>query len=172
MDKRRKVTIRASNKLLKDIKKSTGKSVCRAFLKSVQAPRRTFCSDNCVHEWKLRNNSTYLRQYVYERDLGKCAECRLDTRYLKIEYEDLVHELRGTCLDYQHNSKYVAWLSERRMTHKEALKSFWHADHIIAVFQGGGDGGLANIQTLCVKCHKERTRLQTSKRKKKTLTPL
>ena len=30
--------------------------------------RRTFCSAECVHEWKLRTNPQYLRSEVYKRD--------------------------------------------------------------------------------------------------------
>lgn len=166
MDKRRKVTIRASNSQLRHIKKSTGVRACRFCLNPVAPPRKTFCSGECVHNWKIRNNSTYLRQHIYERDLGKCAECATDTRYLKIEYEDLVHRLRKVASNLEKQPEYVAWLLSRKMTHKEAQKSFWHADHIIAVFQGGADGGMDNIQTLCVKCHKIRTASQRKLRKK------
>jgi len=38
----------------------------------------------------------------------------------------------------------------------------WHADHIFPVFRGGGACGLDNFQTLCVDCHKEKTRKDLS----------
>ena len=34
----------------------------------------------------------------------------------------------------------------------------WQADHIIAVVNGGGCCGLDGYQTLCISCHKEKTR--------------
>lgn len=34
----------------------------------------------------------------------------------------------------------------------------WQADHIIEVREGGGGCGLENFQTLCEKCHKEKTK--------------
>lgn len=33
----------------------------------------------------------------------------------------------------------------------------WHADHILAVKNGGGACNLDNFQTLCITCHKEKT---------------
>ena len=34
----------------------------------------------------------------------------------------------------------------------------WHADHIIEVRHGGGGCSLENFQTLCLKCHKKKTK--------------
>lgn len=38
------------------------------------------------------------------------------------------------------------------------MYSGWEADHILAVKDGGGGCSLENFQTLCVECHKEKTR--------------
>ena len=38
--------------------------------------RRTFCSDYCVHQWRLRTDPGYLRDQVFARDRGVCALCR------------------------------------------------------------------------------------------------
>ncbi|HEV2687987.1 MAG TPA: HNH endonuclease [Bryobacteraceae bacterium] len=32
-------------------------------------------------------------------------------------------------------------------------KSLWDADHIMPVVEGGGECDLANLRTLCLKCH-------------------
>ena len=48
--------------------------------------RRTFCSDQCVHEALLRSDGRYLRQQVELRDKGVCAECKCDTRALELEF--------------------------------------------------------------------------------------
>ena len=37
--------------------------------------RRTFCSDYCVHQWRLRTDPGYLRDQVLARDRGICAVC-------------------------------------------------------------------------------------------------
>ncbi len=39
----------------------------------------------------------------------------------------------------------------------------WEADHIIPVHKGGGGCTLENFQTLCIKCHKEKTKIQAKK---------
>src|SRR5260370_31006272 len=41
--------------------------------------RRTFCSDYCVHQWRLRTDPGYLRDQVFARDRGICALCHIDT---------------------------------------------------------------------------------------------
>ncbi|CAM9985358.1 unnamed protein product, partial [Hapterophycus canaliculatus] len=40
----------------------------------------------------------------------------------------------------------------------------WNADHVTAVYQGGGECGVDNLRTLCVLCHSEVTREQTAER--------
>jgi 5-methylcytosine-specific restriction protein A len=37
-------------------------------------------------------------------------------------------------------------------------KTQWDADHILPVIEGGGLCGLVSMQTLCVPCHKEKTK--------------
>jgi 5-methylcytosine-specific restriction endonuclease McrA len=37
-------------------------------------------------------------------------------------------------------------------------RSLWDADHILPVVEGGGECDLDNIQTLCLRCHREATR--------------
>lgn len=38
----------------------------------------------------------------------------------------------------------------------------WQADHIQAVANGGGGKGLENYQTLCLECHKQKTKIDLS----------
>lgn len=40
------------------------------------------------------------------------------------------------------------------------LSDNWHADHITPVFKGGSACGLDNFQTLCIDCHKDKTKNQ------------
>src|SRR5205823_1533566 len=56
---------------------------CRWCKEAVSGRRRTFCSDACVHEWRLRSSTSYLRECVFERDRGICAVCRIDTIALR-----------------------------------------------------------------------------------------
>lgn len=105
--------------------------------------RRTFCSDACVHEWRLRSSTSYLRDCVFERDRGICAICRLDTvklrrRVMRLPFADRMRELRAL---------------QQRGAIAKRRKTWWEADHILAVVEGG-DSNLENIRTLCIPCHK------------------
>ena len=122
----------------------TGRPLCRWCRIEIPVRRRTFCSDACVHEWKLRTDPGYLRERVLERDAGVCAKCSVDTVALR-------RDMRR--LDYAARRKFLRdWgLSEN------SRKSLWDADHIVPVVEGGGQCDLANMRTLCLKCHREAT---------------
>ena len=51
----------------------------------------------------------------------------------------------------------------QRWKRNEAL---WHADHIVPVVEGGGECGLDNLRTLCLRCHKDETRALAARRAK------
>jgi 5-methylcytosine-specific restriction protein A len=36
-------------------------------------------------------------------------------------------------------------------------RSFWDADHVVPVTEGGGECDLSNLRTLCLWCHLELT---------------
>lgn len=156
MSKRRKITTRDSDKELRGRKGPNGFRLCRWCKKEVQPPRRTFCSDECVHEWRLRSNVGYLREHTYKRDLGICASCNSDTRLQKIQLENILK----SCGYNEKAEPYKVLLIALNVTINEARKTLWHADHIVPVENGGGLCGLSNIQTLCVRCHKLKTVIQ------------
>lgn len=122
----------------------SGRPLCRWCRVEIPPRRRTFCSDACVHEWKLRTDPGYLRERVLARDRGVCAKCGVDTIALR-------RDMRR--LDYAARRKFLRdWgLSER------SRKSLWDADHIVPVVEGGGQCDLANMRTLCLKCHRDAT---------------
>jgi hypothetical protein len=121
-----------------------GRNLCRWCQNETPKGRRTFCSDACVHEWRLRTDPGYLREQVFLRDRGVCRLCGVDTERLRREKRKL---------DYAARRKFekewdVAGLSRR---------SLWDADHILPVCEGGGECDLTNIRTLCLKCHRQAT---------------
>ncbi len=113
---------------------------CRWCGAVVPPRRRTFCSAACVHEWKLRTDPGYLREQVFLRDKGVCAACGLDTEALRKDKRKL---------DF----------NARRQFEKDwgGRRHLWDADHILPVVEGGGECDLANMRTLCLKCHHEVT---------------
>jgi 5-methylcytosine-specific restriction endonuclease McrA len=121
-----------------------GRSLCRWCNLEVPAGRRTFCSDWCVEEWKLRSDPGHLRERTFERDKGFCAMCGLDC-VAKFHH---MRRLRGAAR-LRAFAEYGIRPGSRR--------SLWDADHIVPVVEGGGECDLANIRTLCLKCHRKQT---------------
>src|ERR1700742_39083 len=57
-----------------------GLPLCRWCQMEILAKRRrTFCSEYCVHQWRLRSDPGYLRDQVFLRDQGVCGRCGTDT---------------------------------------------------------------------------------------------
>ena len=109
-----------------------GRNLCRRCARECDKANRTFCSAECVHQWKLRTQPAYLRHKVLERDLGVCALCGVDT----------MAEIKA---------------NNPRWAMRSSTGHLWHADHIIPVIEGGGECGIENIRTLCVACHRSET---------------
>jgi len=125
-------------------KSATGVPLCRWCGGEIPKPRRTFCSENCVYQWKLRTDPGYLREKVFERDRGVCAQCGTDTVALRRDMRKLDYAARRTLLK--------SW-----GLREGSRKSLWDADHIIPVAEGRGQCDLSNMRTLCLKCHREAT---------------
>jgi 5-methylcytosine-specific restriction endonuclease McrA len=107
--------------------------------------RRTFCSDYCVHQWRLRTDPGYLRDQVFARDRGICAFCQADT----VAIYAALKRSRGPAR--------AAGLSLYGMKSITSRRSLWDADHILPVAEGGGQCDLDNLRTLCLPCHREAT---------------
>jgi 5-methylcytosine-specific restriction protein A len=136
---------------------TNGRALCRRCQTEVPKGRRSFCSDGCVHEWKLRTQPDYLRTHVFTRDRGRCAGCGLDT-------EDISRRLRSLP-----RSEGLRLLT--RLGMPDCLKrTLWEAHHVKAVVEGGGACGLDNLRTLCVSCHRRWTTVSQARiRAKKEL---
>lgn len=125
-------------------KGQTGRTLCRWCNLEVPPRRFTFCSDWCVHEWRLRTDPGYLREQVFARDKGVCAICGIDCRSA---YFDL-KRARGS-----HRQKLLARWGLQRISRK----TLWDADHIVPVVEGGGECDLENLRSLCLICHRRQT---------------
>ena len=121
-----------------------GRNLCRWCNIEVPQRRITFCSDWCVEEWRLRTDPGYLREKVLERDHGICAACGLDCQAASLHLK----RLRGAA----RLKAFAQWGLTAR-----SRQSLWDADHIVPVVEGGGECDLANIRTLCLKCHRTAT---------------
>ena len=121
-----------------------GRNLCRWCELEVPKGRRTFCSEYCVNEWRLRTDPGYLREQVLDRDQGVCAQCGIDT---EAEFRRIKRSRGG-----RRKALLVEWGLKDFWR-----KSLWDADHIVPVVEGGGECELENIRTLCLKCHREAT---------------
>lgn len=123
-----------------------GLALCRwCQLEILARRRRTFCSDYCVHQWRLRSDPGYLRDQVFARDGGVCAACQADT----VAIFSALKRARGAAR--------AAGLSVYGMRTITSRRSLWDADHILPVAEGGGQCDLDNLRTLCLPCHREFT---------------
>jgi 5-methylcytosine-specific restriction protein A len=123
-----------------------GLALCRwCDLEILVKRRRTFCSDYCVHQWRLRTDPGYLRDQVFARDKGHCAACGIDT----IAAYNALKRAKG--------SARIAGLRLYGMKSITTRRSLWDADHIRPVAEGGGQCDLDNLRTLCLLCHREAT---------------
>jgi 5-methylcytosine-specific restriction protein A len=121
-----------------------GRHLCRWCNLEVPKGRVTFCSDWCVEEWRVRTDPGYVREKVLQRARGICAVCGVD------------------CLDAERRLKRLRGAARLKASldwgvRAGSRKSLWDADHIVPVAEGGGECDLANIRTLCLKCHRTAT---------------
>lgn len=122
-------------------KGESGRTVCRYCGLEVPRGRFTFCSPWCVEQWKLRSNPGFLREKVWDRDQGICAGCGVDCHAAWLHLK----RMRGAA----RVRAYADWGLK-----PGSRKSLWDADHVLPVVEGGGECDLANIRTLCLKCHR------------------
>lgn len=122
----------------------TGRALCRWCALEVPRGRFTFCSEGCVHEWRMRTSPAYVRQLVLKRDKGICMLCRVNTLSAFLRMKKARGKSRDEMLAY--------W--GLKSIHRRSL---WDADHILPVAEGGGECDLHNLRTLCLRCHREAT---------------
>lgn len=137
---------------------------CGLDVKRLSKARRTFCSDECVHEYLLRSDAGYMRKQVYKRDKGVCAQCGLNCSHW---FSELKRWVRMMPLSFynplqrsikEHAVEEFFLLSGMEYVPDWQNRStWWDADHIIEVVNGGGQCDLSNMQTLCVSCHRKKT---------------
>lgn len=116
-----------------------------------------FCQTTCLNEYSNKTSRRRIREELFDLEGGVCVKCGLDCHALVERIRPLPVELRQA---------YVMEKASQFTKHKRMLQKLvkepiegnaWHADHIIAVADGGGECTLENFQTLCIACHAEVT---------------
>ncbi|XP_038680084.1 DNA annealing helicase and endonuclease ZRANB3 isoform X2 [Tripterygium wilfordii] len=124
-----------------------------------------FCNLDCCEEYRLRTSNRYLRQELFQVEHGVCSKCQLDCH-------QLVKIIKP--LSLVRRREYIKKVAPNLASRKSLLDKLvsdpsegnaWHADHIVPVYQGGGECRLENMRTLCVTCHADVTAAQQAERK-------
>ncbi|XP_028753666.1 DNA annealing helicase and endonuclease ZRANB3 isoform X2 [Neltuma alba] len=125
-----------------------------------------FCNLVCYEEYRMRTSNKFLRQELFEVERGVCSNCHLDCH-------KLVEHIRP--LPLARRREYIEKVAPNVAKRKNMLEKLvndptegnaWHADHIVPVYQGGGECRLENMRTLCVACHYDVTTAQCTERRK------
>jgi 5-methylcytosine-specific restriction enzyme A len=138
-----------------DQRGSNGRPLCTWCTGEVPKGRRTWCSEHCVHAYRLRNDWTYLRAAVFKRDRGICAFCSTDTRVQERELK-LARKRRG-------KQAALELAASWRIPGSRLRGDLWDADHIVPCVEGG-ENHPDNLRTLCIPCHAMQTDLLRKKR--------
>lgn len=148
-------------------KGSDGKPLCRWCQNPVQWPRKSWCSDECVQEYKDRYDNRHQRKLVFKRDRGVCSGCGLDTQRV----HRAVMALKG-----DRPAQLARLLAEGfRATDlrfkRRGLRPLWQADHTTPVVEGGGGAHWSLLQTLCLPCHRAKSNREAAKRRARRRLP-
>lgn len=131
-----------------------GAPLCRVCHAVCPPRRRCYCSDECSDRYAEFHVWSQIRLRVDNRDRGVCSECGVDTEAAQAWWRRIRERIRHSRHDFRgllRAMRAAGWPGFGR--------DWWEADHIVARKDGGRDR-LDNLRTLCVPCHKERTKKQ------------
>lgn len=168
--------------------KQIAKNKCRGCHGDVPKGRRTWCSDVCFQTYEPAN----VRFACLKRDQGICSHCGIDTkkvasklsralrwtvpehhRFFKKGVYDREKHQAAVKIAERHRRRWYAAAEKRRATLKAegwpgSSRSLWEMDHVIP-YSEGGLTVLENVRTLCLPCHKKRTKKWHRERKQNLL---
>lgn len=140
-----------------------GRALCR-FCQTVECapPRKTFCSNACVIEHKVRTRPAFAKMMVFRRDAGVCAICHTDTKELARELWE-----EGLRFGRTHQQRLLGLHGiprNRKVYCRKYGGNLWDLEHTLPVWKGGGEAGLNALATMCVPCHREKTKREAAER--------
>ena len=165
--------------------KQPEKKKCRGCHSDVPKGRSSWCSNKCYDTYEPRR----VRWFCQERDKFICYHCGVDAERMRKRYEhackwempsqysyfrDGVFQReqydRAVKISLRHERRWREAAKKRITTLRtagwpnHACRDWWEMDHI-APFSEGGLTILENVRTLCVVCHKKRTKKWHADRK-------
>lgn len=156
MSTRRTRSLPSARKWPKD---ANGKPLCGWCGGAVTPPRRTWCSEACVREHKIRSQPRFAAQLVFDRDVGICRICGVDC---VVRRQEARKELKAATLAQPNRSPLdifrevsQGWKAQGWPTN--IARVWFEIDHIIPVCRSGGECGLDGLRLVCCPCHKRLT---------------
>lgn len=151
-----------------------GPKKCKERLKNNQCPicgkhkdqwnRRkdwTCCSKKCTKKYQSYFVTwQQIRHLAFERDKFKCLECGCQPKEVR-RHKGWIPRLRMQNKIINGNSTTIGWYCDLKNRLEYVIEvdiSKLNGDHIVPVSIGGAELDVNNVQTLCVKCHKEKTK--------------
>lgn len=129
------------------------KGFCTYCEQPVSGRRQYWCGEKCVHEYRVRTSAQYVRTCLSIRDYEVCAKCGFNARMFLLRVRSIFRQ-------YGRMRPGLV----RALTGRDLTKPLWEADHIEDVRDGNGACGLDNFQTLCRRCHLQKTSDSLAKR--------
>ena len=123
-----------------------------------------FCGGACRAVYFGRRHSASLRRQLASLDGAVCASCGLDAGALCALLTEAPPGAARSALLQQLAPSIAAEtaLAARLLEAPHLAGHAWHADHRLAVRDGGGECTVENMQVLCVACHIRKTRAEAS----------
>ncbi|CUG94192.1 SNF2 DNA repair protein, putative [Bodo saltans] len=120
-----------------------------------ESDSRMFCSGNCRCAYFFAKSSSAIRRTVQEVDRGQCSGCGVDCDALVRDLAALTSIDEAFRANLYEVGRFLADapVHAARLLRSPSAGYCWHADHIVAVWQGGGQANMTNLQTLCIPCH-------------------
>ena len=131
---------------------------------SPRSDAELFCGGACRALYFGRRHSASLRRQLASLDGAVCASCGLDAGVLcALLSEAPPGAARSALLQQLAPSIAAETALAARLLEAPHLAGYaWHADHRLAVRDGGGECTIENMQVLCVACHVRKTRAEAS----------
>lgn len=118
-----------------------------------QTMKDLFCSFTCLDIYLGKTSAAFIREALFDLERGVCSMCKLDCYGLVKKIRILQRPMREKHI-VQAAPAFANFPNLiKRLVEKPCGGNAWHADHITAVYEGGGECGLENLRTLCVVCH-------------------
>lgn len=154
------------------------KGLCRGCHGTVPKGRRSWCGDICYDRFEPKR----VRYFCWQRDRAICFYCGVDAEKMRIRLLRAHKYPETSQYSFVKNGAYdreafkFAFESRKRHAHRiisgrksriqkmkvdgwpyYCSRDWWEMDHIIP-FSEGGLTVLENVRTLCILCHKKRTK--------------